>query len=197
MISHITGSVLDLDLKYAVICTSGIGYKVYATTDTLEHLSHQKENVSLWIHTVVREDALDLYGFMKKSDMEFFELLLTVSGIGPKSALGILNVASVETIKNAIFEDDPSYLTKVSGIGKKTAEKVIRELKEKVALPEVTESGEPNSRSKNNKESSMVIDALISLGYNADEARNAAKKIDKSLSTGEQVKQALKFIQNN
>jgi holliday junction DNA helicase RuvA len=193
MISHITGSVLDLDLKYAVISANGIGYKVHATTDVLEYLSHQKENVSLWIHTVVREDALDLYGFTKKSDMEFFELLLTVSGIGPKSALAILNSASPDTIKDAIFEDDASHLTKVSGIGKKTAEKIIRELKEKVGIADIKD-GTTRSSGKQ-KESSMAIEALISLGFSADAAREAVKKIDKNLSTQEQVKLALKNLQ--
>ncbi len=193
MISHITGSVLDLDLKYAVICAGGIGYKVYASTDVLEHLSHQKEAVSLWIHTIVREDALDLYGFLKKSDMEFFELLLTVSGIGPKSALAILNSASPDTIKDAIFEDDASHLTKVSGIGKKTAEKIIRELKDKVGIQEITL--ESAARNGKQKESSMAIEALIALGFSADAAREAVKKIDKTLSTQEQVKLALKQLQ--
>jgi Holliday junction DNA helicase RuvA len=195
MISHITGSVLDLDLRYAVICAGSIGYKVYASTEVLEHLSHQKENVSLWIHTVVREDALDLYGFLKKSDMEFFELLLTVSGIGPKSALGILNSASPDTIKDAIFEDDASHLTKVSGLGKKTAEKIIRELKEKVGIQEMKDGVAITKGVQ--KESSMAIEALISLGFSADSAREAVKKIDKTLSTQEQVKLALKTLQNN
>lgn len=195
MISHITGSVLDLDLKYAVICTGGIGYKVYASTDVLEYLSHTKDNISLWIHTVVREEALDLYGFMKKSDMEFFELLLTVSGIGPKSALAILNSATPDTIKDAIFEDDASHLTKVSGIGKKTAEKIIRELKEKVGLPEARDGKMVPSGKQ--KESGMAIEALISLGFAPDMARDAVKKIDKSLTTQEQVKQALKVLQNS
>jgi holliday junction DNA helicase RuvA len=195
MISHITGTVLDLDLKYAVICTGGIGYKVHTSTDVLEHLSHQKESVSLWIHTIVREDALDLYGFLKKSDMEFFELLLTVSGIGPKSALAILNSASPDTIKDAIYEDDASHLTKVSGIGKKTAEKIIRELKEKVGIQDIT--SDSVARTGKQKESSMAIEALISLGFSADSAREAVKKIDKTLSTQEQVKLALKTLQNN
>lgn len=194
MISHITGTVLDLDLRYAVITTGGVGYKVHTTTETLEHLSHQKGPVSLWIHTVIREDALDLYGFTSKSDREFFELLLTVSGIGPKSALAILNSASPDTIKDAIYEDDASHLTKVSGIGKKTAEKVIRELKDKIGVPELV-TGITRTAGKST-ESSMAIEALISLGFTADDAREAIKKIDKSLSTQEQVKLALKTLQN-
>jgi Holliday junction DNA helicase RuvA len=195
MISHITGTILDLDLRYAVIATGGIGYKIYTPTETIEHLSHEKGPISLWIHTIVREDALDLYGFIKKSDREFFELLLTVSGIGPKSALGILNSASPDTIKDAIFEDDASHLTKVSGIGKKTAEKIIRELKEKVGISD-TKDGIIRTSGKQT-ESSMAIEALMSLGFTADDAREAVKKIDKTLSTQEQVKLALKTLQNN
>lgn len=194
MISHITGTVLDLDLRYVVVATGGIGYKVHTTTETLEHLSHEKGHVSLWIHTIVREDALDLYGFTKKSDREFFELLLTVSGIGPKSALAILNSASPDTIRDAIYEDDASHLTKVSGIGKKTAEKVIRELKDKIGAQELN-TGSTRTSGKQT-ESSMAIEALMSLGFTADDAREAVKKIDKSLSTQEQVKLALKTLQN-
>jgi Holliday junction DNA helicase RuvA len=195
MISHLTGTVIDLDLRYAVIEVNSVGYKIHASTDVLEHLSHQKEIVSLWIHTVVREDAFDLYGFLKKSDMEFFELLLTVSGIGPKSALAVLNSASPDTIKDAIFEDDASHLTKVSGIGKKTAEKIIRELKEKVGITDLKDGVARTGSTK--KESSMAIEALMSLGFSADDARDAIKKIDKNLSTQEQVKLALKTLQNN
>src|SRR5689334_6113462 len=93
MISHLRGNVIHLDLKYAILDVSGVGYKVAVTTSTLEHLSHVKENVSLFTYLAVREDALDLYGFMSKDELDFFELLLTISGIGPKSALGILNTA--------------------------------------------------------------------------------------------------------
>jgi Holliday junction DNA helicase RuvA len=193
MISHLKGTVLHLDLKYIVLDVGGVGYKVFVTTSSLERLSHAEGLVSLWIYTAVREDALDLYGFATREDMEFFELLLTISGIGPKSAQGILNIASADTIKEAIYTDDPSYLTKVSGIGKKSAEKIVRELKDKIGVaPTQNADGSPM---KNNSESTMAIEALISLGFSADESREAVKKIDKTLSTTEQVKQALKLLQ--
>lgn len=191
MISHLKGQVTHLDLKYAVIDVGGIGYKISVTTPTLEYLSHHKESVSVWTYLAVREDALDLYGFISKDELEFFELLLTISGIGPKSALGILNTASIDTIKDAIFEDDPSYLTKVSGIGKKNAEKIVRELQDKIGIAPASDS----SLGLKQKESSMAIEALISLGYSTEEARDAIKKVDKSLTTENQVKQALKILQ--
>ncbi len=192
MISHLTGTVIHLDLKYAVLDVSGVGYKVFVTNSGLEHLSHHKEKVSLWTYLAVRDDALDLYGFVTREDMEFFELLLTISGIGPKSALGILNTASAEIIKDAIYEDDPSYLTKVSGIGKKNAEKIVRELRDKIG---VKISADGTSTKGSSKESTLAIEALISLGYSSDEARNVLKKVDKTLSTQDQIKQALKNLQ--
>lgn len=191
MISHLRGNVIHLDLKYVILDVSGVGYKVAVTTSTLEHLSHHTEHVSLFTYLAVRDDALDLYGFISKDELDFFELLLTISGIGPKSALGILNTASVETIKDAVFNEDPSYLTKVSGIGKKNAEKIVRELKDKIGIKgDVGTAG-----SSKQKESTMAIEALMALGYSADDARDAIKKIDRTLTTGEQVKQALKILQ--
>ncbi len=191
MISHLRGNVIHLDLKYVILDVSGVGYKVAITTSTLEHLSHNKEDISLFTYLAVRDDALDLYGFISKDELDFFELLLTISGIGPKSALGILNTASVETIKDAVFGEDPSYLTKVSGIGKKNAEKIVRELKDKIGI-KTEGSGDRNGKQK---ESTMAIEALMALGYSTDDARDAIKKVDKSLTTGEQVKQALKILQ--
>jgi holliday junction DNA helicase RuvA len=191
MISHLRGSVLHLDLKHAYIDVGGIGYKVSVSPSTLEHLSHNLELAHLWTYLAVREDALDLYGFVSKEELEFFELLLTISGIGPKSALAILNTASVETIKDAIYEEDPSYLTKVSGIGKKNAEKIVRELQDKIGI-----KGESSAvGASKQKESALAVEALIALGYSTDDAREAIKKVDKGASTQDQVKQALKHLQ--
>jgi holliday junction DNA helicase RuvA len=123
MIAKLTGTIAHIDLRYIILDTAGVGYKVFLTNDALEYVSHDKDNtVSLWIYTVVREDSLDLYGFKTRDEQEFFELLISISGIGPKTALGILSTASVDTLKEAIYSGDPSYLTKVSGVGRKSAE---------------------------------------------------------------------------
>ena len=125
MISRITGTLLQLDLKNAIIDVAGIGYKVHMGGETIEALAgNVGQPVSLFTYLAVRENSLDLYGFKNQETLSMFELLITVSGIGPKSAMGILAVASEHTIREAIISEDTSYLTKVSGIGKKNAEKI-------------------------------------------------------------------------
>jgi Holliday junction DNA helicase RuvA len=137
----------------------------------------------------VRDDAMDLYGFMEKKDKDFFELLISVSSIGPKSALNILGLVSSDTLINAIRSGSTSHLVKVSGIGKKTAEKIVMELKDKLG-------GVASEEISIGMSSDMdAIEALKALGYDADEAREALKKINKDITdTGAKVKAALKML---
>ncbi len=188
MISHLTGTILLKTERHLILDVGGVGYKVAATTETLGK-SKAEETVSLWTHLAVRENALDLYGFLTKEEQNFFELLITVSGIGPKSALAIFNVASVETLRRAISSGDTSYLTKVSGIGRKTAEKIVLELREKIGAQGDSEKG---SSAQNEVD---AVEALKSLGYSQFEAREAVKKIEPSITdTGARVKAALKQL---
>ena len=127
MIASIKGTVSHIDTKYAVIETGGIGYKVFLTADTIHGLTKDAD-ASLWIYMVVRDDAMDLYGFTSKKDKDFFELLISVSSIGPKSAINILGLVHSDTLASAIRSGSTSHLVKVSGIGRKTAEKIVLEL---------------------------------------------------------------------
>ncbi len=184
MIAHLTGTILTLTDKYLIIETYGIGYRVFATAETL--VKHKPgENLSLWIAHIVREDSQDLYGFENQTDQDLFELLRSVSGIGPKSALGVMNVATIGTIARAINTNDVGYLTKISGIGKKTAEKIILELRDK--LPAIMETSDTSS-------SHDVIDALIALGYSEPKAREAARSLDPNLDTQTKIREALKLL---
>ena len=131
MISLLTGTIIDLGNKYAVLDIHGIGYKVFVTDDTL-HAIKMDVQMTLWTHMAVREDAQDLYGFTSKKERDFFELLISISGIGPKSALNILSLVSVETLVTSVRTGSVAHLVKVSGIGRKTAEKIVLELKEKL-----------------------------------------------------------------
>jgi len=192
MIAYLEGKVIYKDIRYAIVQPGdGVGYKVFATLDTLSKL-HTDAKTTLWIHSVIREDAFDLYGFPDKEYLDFFELLITISGIGPKSALGILNAASVSAIKDAITTGETAYLTKISGIGKKVADKIVLELKGKVAPSDglsASQSGDVDA-----------IEALKALGYTHKEARDALEEIStgektKDLKgTGEKVKAALRFL---
>ena len=189
MIAALTGTILLLSETFTIIDVSGVGYKVFVSSNTLTELKATDGTVSLWTHQVVREDALDLYGFMNRGEAEFFQLLIGISGVGPKSALGILSLGPVETMKAAISAGDADYLTKVSGIGKKSAQKIVLELQDKVNVLE----GETYAEER--KEESDTIAALQTLGYSALEAREALKHVSPDTTgTKDRLKAALKVL---
>jgi holliday junction DNA helicase RuvA len=186
MIAKLSGTVDEIALASLIIDVSGVGYLVHTTGGTLAQV-RTDQPVTLFTHHVVRETAADLYGFLSKTELDFFELLLTVSGIGPKSALGILNTASIDTIREGVQTGDAAHLSKVSGIGRKNAEKIVLELKDKIGALEYV-AGKPTSGSGD------AIEALTALGYSLHEARDAIKHVDKDLTTEEMVKHALKHL---
>ncbi|MDB5266796.1 MAG: Holliday junction helicase RuvA, holliday junction helicase RuvA [Parcubacteria group bacterium] len=187
MIGTLRGTVQHKDLHALIVDVGGIGYKVSVTTDT-SLVALPGEPVFLWTYLAVRENALDLYGFSDKETLDIFELLITISGIGPKTALGILNVATPSMLRQAVAEDDTSYLTRVSGIGKKNAEKIVLELRDKLVTT-VADGG------MNLKAEGDALEALVSLGYPERDARDALKKVPKEITnTSERVKQALKLL---
>jgi Holliday junction DNA helicase RuvA len=191
MISRISGRIEEVGANYIVVDTGGIGYKAFVTADALHGLKNGA-SVRLFTHLAVREDAQDLYGFMKRGELDFFELLITVSGIGPKSALNILSLASAETLAGAIRTGSTAHLTKISGIGKKTAEKIVLELKDKVGAVDMTGGDDRSAAISHDLD---AIEALRALGYDADEAREALKKVGKDvMDVGAKVKAALKVL---
>jgi holliday junction DNA helicase RuvA len=187
MIAKLQGKIEYLKDNYAVVTVNDIGYKVHLSAYAFGKVAGMSE-VELHIYTYVREDMLAMYGFLTLEELEMFELLISISGIGPKAALGILSIATPKTIKTAILNEDPSILTKVSGIGKKTAGRVILELKNKVA-----------DISTGDKEEATIdvdaIEALITMGYTNSEAREALKAVSADIKdVGQRVKMALKNI---
>lgn len=166
----------------------GVGYKIYTLPDTLEQIKRSgKDEASLFTYLRVKEDALDLYGFIDKKDLDFFELLISVSGIGPKGAMNILTVAPPDILEKAVSTEDTSYLTKVSGIGKKNAEKIILELRDKLGAI-IQENG-------GLQEESEAVEALRSLGYSQKEARDAIRRLPEEVTdTKERVREALKIM---
>ena len=187
MIAKITGKIEYLKNSYVVIDVLGVGYKVHLSAYTFGKIAGRSE-ISLFIHTYVREDTLALYGFLVPEELEMFELLISISGIGPKAGMSILSIATPKTIKTAILNEDPSILTKVSGIGKKTAERVILELQNKVA-----------DLSVGDKEEAVMdvdsIEALMTMGYSNTEARDALKSVPVDVKdVGERIKLALKNL---
>lgn len=187
MISHLTGSVANTNERFIIISVGGVGYKVFTTPETIAK-AKKSEVISLWTHLAVRENALDLYGFISKDDLAFFELLITISGIGPKTALGILNTATVSSLRQAITSGETAHLVKVSGIGKKIADKIVLELKGKLGAEIESDSG--NIRGEVD-----ALEALKALGYRHHEAREALKEVPNTVTdTGERIKAALKLL---
>lgn len=192
MISYLRGPILETGPRHAVLDMQGIGYKVYTTDDTI-HTLRAGQEVIFWIHTIVREDALDLYGFTSQKERAFFELLIGVSGIGPKSALNILSLVSVDTLGSSIRSGSVAHLVKVSGIGKKTAEKIVLELNDKM-VGSSFHADDP-TLSAGMSSDMDALEALRALGYETDEARDALKKISSDIEdTGKKVKAALKEL---
>lgn len=190
MIAHLSGTIFFIGDRFAIIETAGVGYKVRVAVDTLQALRKSVDKkAALWVHTAVREDALDLYGFQNQTELEFFEMLISVSGIGPKGALGILNVAPVEHLKEAIAMGDIGALTKVSGIGSKSAQKIIIELRDKLGGHESDNGGTMLGDERD------AIEGLVALGYTERVAREALKKIPPEVKgTGARIKDALKQL---
>lgn len=187
MIGRLTGTYAGQTTGgAALIDVGGVAYAVRVTPETLRVIEKELP-VSVFTHLAVREDALDLYGFTSEDDLRFFELLLTTSGVGPKTALGILALGTTPTLRKAIAASDLTYLTKVGGIGKKTAERIVVELKDK--LGGTGDVGAPMLR-----EETEALEALRSLGYGLDEARQALKKTTAGSTTGDRLKEALRIL---
>jgi Holliday junction DNA helicase RuvA len=187
MIGHLEGTVTKVSGSSVILSCGGVGYKVATTKDSLARLKPGAA-ASLWTHLAVREDSLDLYGFSTEGELNFFALLLTVPGIGPKSALAILDIASVEALRAAIVAGNAGYLTKVSGVGKKTAEKIVLELRDKVGAA----TGAYAAALSGDEE---AMEAMRALGYSMQEAREALRKVPADIKeSGERLRAALKSV---
>lgn len=190
MIAYLSGKVIRQCPGYVIIETGGVGYQVFANPAFCAALK-TGQLAAVHIHQHVREDSIDLYGFASAPDLDLFKLLISISGIGPKSALGILSVATAADLRDTIARGDPSLLTKVSGIGRKTAERVILELREKVVRAAHNGDLDTAGASLSGEE----IDALMALGYTLAQARDALRQVEPAAGdSGERIKAALKKL---
>jgi Holliday junction DNA helicase RuvA len=192
MISYLEGKILAKNEKFFVLNIGGIGYKILSHAEVLDKIPEIGQNAKIFTHLYVHEDArrylLELYGFLNNEELKFFELLISISGIGPRSALGVLSRASVKTLKQAIVSEDEAFFTKVSGIGKKTAQKLIFELKNKL-IKEV-----PVEKGSDSEETGEALEALVGLGYSQRDARTALRALKDIKGVEAKVKAALKFL---
>lgn len=188
MIYSLKGQAGNIFNGFAVFDVHGVGFKVFMSEKDLKALPQEGE-LEIYTHLHVKEDALDLYGFLSPKELSFFELLISVSGVGPKSALSILDVAEINKLTAAIVENRPDLLTQASGIGRKTAEKIIIELRGKVA----TLQSEDIVRSMD--ADGDLVETLSSLGYRKETARAVLSKIPTNIIGLEaRLKEALKIL---
>lgn len=188
MIASLTGKPSVIGPDSLLIDVSGVGYRVIVSPRILS-VAAKETTVRLWIHTHVREDMLDLFGFLTSEELTFFKILLTISGIGPRTALAVLNF-DVSEIKQAVVKGDVEFFSLVPRLGKKNAQKIIIELRPKLgSLGEFDLVGEAGSETQD------VIAALTTMGFSTVEARSALGKLPKeAMSVGQKIKEALKVL---
>ncbi|MFC1640641.1 Holliday junction branch migration protein RuvA [Patescibacteria group bacterium] len=194
MISQLSGTILQKNEEegFIVLDVQGVGYKVAASETVLSRLPQIGESAALHTHLHIRENAQELYGFMSLDELEMFELLISISGVGPKAGLGILSQATPNEIQHAITAGNTAILTRVSGVGKKTAERVVLELKNKIKEFQITDVTGKRDILEPAKE---AMDALVALGCSESEAKEALSSVSVDVTkVEEQVKEALKIL---
>ena len=203
MISYIKGELAEILPDVIVVEANGIGYNIYVPGSVLGELPSVGSEVKIYTYMNVREDALQLFGFLDRDTLEVFKLLITVSGIGPKGAIGVLGTLSADDIRYAVMAEDAKTIAKAPGIGAKTASKVVIELKDKLKMRDVAPDikseidGQQSIFEDNSKQAvSDAIEALAALGYSATEATKAVRKADKgdSVTVEELLKLSLKYL---
>ena len=198
MIAHVIGELARVRGDHVVVDIHGVGYLVFAPVSVIAELPPIGSRVRLFTHTHVKEDAITLYGFLEEDQQTAFELLLGVSGVGPKVALNILSILPVEQLISCVSEGDHASLARVPGIGPKTAQRIVLELKEKAAAVAWERKLETLSRSSDREALADVIEGLVALGYSRPAAKSAAEAAVESAEdradVGEIVKTALKTL---
>lgn len=202
MISYVRGELASVDAQKAVVDVGGVGYGVFMSQQALSQLPQPGNEVKLHTYLNVKEDALQLFGFLTKDDLEIFKLVIGVSGIGPKGGLNILSCMSPDELRYAIMSSDAKAISAAPGIGKKTAEKLILELRDKVNIEDVlnsaahgSETGQLNGEDAESGMQAEAVQALISLGYGNTESLRAVRKTSPECRTVEDIlKEALKYL---
>ena len=190
MIAHVFGKVAEKFGGAVIVDVAGIGYEVNTPTSDFDAVKLGDE-VKFYTYHHIREQSQELFGFSSLAAKKLFEMLITVQGVGPKAALAILSLDEAEHVRNAIANADSAYLAKASGVGKKTAERVVVDLSDKVGMPIVyrrQDGGVPTELNTSDE----ALEALIALGYTLNDATEALEHVDSKLSTSERVREALK-----
>ena len=200
MIYNVRGRLTVTEIDYVVVECNGVGFKCFTSLNTSKTLGKTGDEVNVYTYLSVREDAMDLFGFSSLSELDAFKLLITVSGVGPKAAISILSELTPDMLAICIASGDAKSITNAKGIGKKTAERVVLELKDKMGS--IT-SGNTNNMVNdiltvsNSSNAGEAVEALMSLGYSQSDASVVVSSLDKSLSVDEMIRHALKQLAKN
>lgn len=202
MIAHLTGELVLNEETRIVIDVQGVGYEVMIPTSVQNRLPNIGEDIKVYTHTYVREDRFVLYGFLQMSELELFGELLKVSKVGPKVAVSILSTLNAREFKLAVAKEDIEVLKEVKGIGKKTAQRLILEMKGKIDLDQIIKEEDESNQSVTNIKREEAVEGLMNLGYNVQESREAVteacKDVDEDVGVEEVIRLALqKFGQND
>lgn len=200
MYAYIKGKLAEINTDHIVIEAGGIGYQVFISLQTFDYLPSVGEDLKIYTYLYLREDAMILYGFLTKDDLELFKLLISVSGIGPKGGLAILSTLEADDLRFAILSGDAKAISKAPGVGGKTAQRVILELKDKLSLEDAfeakTEHVQKNAAAAGGSVKNDAVMALTALGYSSTESLKAvsAVEITEDMDVEEVLKAALKHL---
>lgn len=197
MIYNLRGKLTYTDPTFAVVECGGVGFKCFVSLTTLRELTSIGTEVNLYTHLAVREDAMDLYGFASQDELQAFKLLITVSGVGPKAAMAILSVLPPNRLSVAVSAGDVKSIQSAQGVGKKTAERVVLELKDKmlgIGSANTSAVVEGIQAVATNTNAQEAVEVLVSLGFNQSDAASVVGAMDKSMSVDDMIRQGLKKL---
>lgn len=200
MYEYIKGKYMGINKDYIIIENNNIGYKIFTSGATMAEMPGINDEVMLYLEQIVREDFIGLYGFKDREELEMFKLLLSISGVGAKAALSLLSISRINNLKYAIIMEDDKHLCRAPGIGKKTAGRIILELKDKIKKEDIMsgvdiqEGFEDLQPTVNANTVGEALGALLALGYSEKEAETAFKQVDKTASLEDIIKDCLKVL---
>lgn len=196
MIYNVRGTLTYTDINYAVVECGGVGFKCFVSMTTLKELPPLGKEANLYTYLSVREDAMDLFGFATQQELDAFKLLITVSGVGPKAAMAVLSVLPPDRLSIAVSSDDVKSIQSAQGVGKKTAERIVLELKDKMLgiAPSNAAAVQSIQAVASNSDAQEAVEVLVSLGFNQSDAATVVGAMDKGLSVDDMIRKGLKQL---
>ena len=196
MIYNVRGTLTYTDINYAVVEYGGVGFKCFVSMTTLKELPPLGKEANLYTYLSVREDAMDLFGFATQQELDAFKLLITVSGVGPKAAMAVLSVLPPDRLSIAVSSGDVKSIQSAQGVGKKTAERIVLELKDKMLgiAPSNAAAVQSIQAVASNSDAQEAVEVLVSLGFNQSDAATVVGAMDKGLSVDDMIRKGLKQL---